>query len=237
MKNWYWNRDNFESLVWLADRLCEVPELVRLADYCRLREKGLRKQALAALRKFLTEAALLAEEKRLALSLHLLELRHAAPGAHQFLAQPLIDELILPSLRQAAQPGNEAFRQLALFLGEQDDLRTALRHDPADERVRKRLADLLLGYADYAMHHLDESCFIGSEEYCRSVLDEAANLLDPKIADPEVFHYLIADHAELSAMFTDWREYKAQDQAVPFPEWCAGRGRDYGWSQKFYYGA
>ena len=102
MKNWYWNRDNFESLAWLAGRLCTVPELARLAGYCRLREKGLRKKALAEVREFLTETAALSEERRLALSPHLLELRSAAPGAHQFLAQPVIESL--SSLRCGVRP-------------------------------------------------------------------------------------------------------------------------------------
>lgn len=44
MKFYYWNRDNFESLLDLAKELRTVPELAHLADYCELREKGLRKQ-------------------------------------------------------------------------------------------------------------------------------------------------------------------------------------------------
>lgn len=54
----YWNRDNFVGLLELARELANTHALRVLAEYCVLREKGLRTQALARLDEFLTEAAL-----------------------------------------------------------------------------------------------------------------------------------------------------------------------------------
>ena len=239
MKYHYWNKTNFESLSQLAITLRETPELVRLAEYCELREKGLRKQALAAVRTFLAETTAFPEERRLALSMYLLDLHYATPEAHQFLSQPLIDGLIRLSLRKAARPGNAAFRYLALFLNEsgrgKNALRVALKYTPVDVLVRKRLISRLLGEVVFAMHHLEESVFIGSEGYCLAVLDEAGRLLDPTVADATIFRGLWEDRVELSMMLGDWMEYTKKNSALSFPEWCMAKGREYYWCAKFYY--
>lgn len=233
---WYWNKDNFASLAQLAEELKNTPELAKLADYCSLREKGLRKQAMAALRAFLQECADFPKERRLALAAHLLELHWRAPGAHQFLAQPLIDGFLLPVLNEEAHPGNTAFRNLALLQAEfangaevKEDLFLALQHNPSDIMVRKRLTGLLLDEADYAMHHLNESFFIGSEEYCRKVLDQAGVLLEPTLANPGSFDFFVKEHQALSNKLADWLEYSRKKQEMDFPEWCASNGREHAW--------
>lgn len=238
----YWNKNNFESLAQLAAQLRQTKELVRLAEYCEMREKGLRKQALAAVRGFLDENAALAEERRLELALHVLELHWATPEAHQFLTHPLKDEFLLPTLRKASRPGNSAFRNLALLQAqsgrgeeEQKALSLALQHDPLDIVVRKKLVSLLLDEADFAMHHLHESLFIGSEENCRTILDRSAALLEPSVADPNVFGFFKKEHNALSAKLEDWLEYKKTPQTVSFQDWCASMGRNYGWSLSVYY--
>lgn len=240
----YWNKSNFESLIQLAAQLRQTKELAGLADYCELREKGLRKQALASLRRFLDESAALAEERRLELAIYLLELHWGLPEAHQFLTHPLRDEFILPTLRKAARPGNSAFRNLALLqtqLGweeeERNALNLALQHDPSDIMVRRKLASMLLNEADFAMHHLHESCFIGSEDDCRTALDKAAALLEPSVADTDVFKFFVQEHDALFAKFDDWLEYKKTAQTTSFPDWCVSMGRDYDWSLTIYYDA
>ena len=237
----YWNKAAFESLAQLAEDLRQTPGLARVAEYCVLREKGLRKQALAAIHLFLAESARLCPAKRLALAIRLLDLHYAAPAAHQFLCQPLQDDFIRPALRIEARPGNTAFRCLALLNSSggtgRAALRVALKHAPADMLVRKKLLALLLGDAEYSMHHLGESLFIGSEEYCRKVLDEAAVLLASPLTTHEAFSGLRWRHTQLAALFADWLAYSKGDRRIPFPEWCAGKGRDHTWSITVYYSA
>ena len=240
----YWNKNNFESLIQIAAQLRKTKELVRLAEYCELREKGLRKHALAAVRRFLDESAALAEERKLELAISLLELHWAIPEAHQFLTHPLQHEFILPTLRKASRPGNSAFRNLALLEalsggGEEgrNALSLALQYDPSDIMVRKKIVSMLLNEADFAMHHLHESHFIGSEEHCQTVLDKAGALLEPSVADPNVFNFFAQEHRALSAKLEDWLEYKKTVQTIPFPDWCASMDHDYGWSLTVYYNA
>lgn len=244
MEMHYWNKDNFESLIQIAAHLRQTKELVLLADYCEWREKGLRKQALAAVRRFLDESAVLSEERKLELAIFVLELHWAIPQAHQFLTHPLQHEFILPTLRKAAHPGNSAFRNLALLQawsggGEEDRnaLSLVLQHDPFDIMVRKKLVSMLLNEADFAMHHLHESRFIGSQDYCRTALSKAAALLEPSVADPNVFTFLAEEHSTLSAKLEDWLEYKKTAQTTSFPDWCASMGHEYGWSLTIYYNA
>lgn len=56
---YYWNRDNFEGLLSVADVLSKNEHYSFFVYYCRLREKGLRKEALQKLEQFIEHIKLL----------------------------------------------------------------------------------------------------------------------------------------------------------------------------------
>lgn len=209
----------------LSILLGQTPELQPVAEYCRLRQKGLRKEALAVISLFQEQALTYSRHKRLSLALRLLELHYIFPRVRNFLCYPLLEEFIRPSLRIMAHPGNEAFRELALLDSFTDKgmpaLRIVLRYSPSDNVVRGRIVSLLLQQARYAMHRLDESRFIGREEKCKETLQEAADLLWGRYGALSGLDVLEKEYRTLSKWFEEWMAYKYEASDMLFPRWKA----------------
>ena len=233
----YWNRDNFEGLAALASALREHPHLAHLGDYCALRERGLRQQALCALDAFLAEAQTWSDHAARAACVVVLELHARTPSAHQFLAQPLLARFLIPTLASwaAAEPASHtALRWLGLLERDPERLARALSLAPDDVPVRRRLVDLLLGHVDFATHHLGEGRFIGDLASARHSLAEAQARIDAA-PDRDPFARTRDEVAQLEALLDDWEAFCAAPDGA-FPEWCARRGRDYRWPVIVYYG-
>jgi hypothetical protein len=163
----YWNQANFEGLTQLACALDEDARLSLLAEYCRAREQGLRRQALAALEAFLDASARWNAETARAACQTLLELHARTPASHQFLAQPLLARFILPTLDRwlSEVPDSQiAVRWLAILHRDRHLLEQALAMAPADVAVRRHLADWVLSDVEYATHHLVESRLLAKSE-------------------------------------------------------------------------
>jgi hypothetical protein len=148
----YWNQANFEGLTQLVSALDEDAQLSLLAEYCRAREKGLRRQAMAALEAFLDASARWSAETARPACQTILELHARTPAAHQFLAQPLLARFILPTLERWANevPDSQiAVRWLAILRHDRVLLEQALALAPADVVVRRRHADLVHYEVEY----------------------------------------------------------------------------------------
>src|SRR5688500_5168294 len=96
----YWNKANFEGLLQLAHELGSTPHFGALAEYCVLRQKGLRSQALERLNDFLADTALWDIELARPSVLAILQADARTPAAHQFMTHPLLVRLIYPTLDQ-----------------------------------------------------------------------------------------------------------------------------------------
>src|SRR5690349_22122100 len=95
----YWNKANFDGLARLSEELEVYPNLRSLASYCRLREKGLRREAMATLELFLTAAQSFDKATARSSAIQILELNERTREAHQFLTQPLISRFLVPTLQ------------------------------------------------------------------------------------------------------------------------------------------
>jgi hypothetical protein len=233
---YYWNKDNFESLLELADALAADPQLVLLAEYCKLREKGLRRQAFAALDEFLTETTRWDSSSARSRALAVLNLHLETQEAHQFLSQPLLGRFLLPVLAAWHREGSaspEAIRWLGILSRDHSLVGLALERDPTDDLARRYLVDAELSHVGYATHHLDESQFIGSESDAETAIERARELL-LGASDQQLFADLSSELSTLDQMLTDWVEFR-ESSDESFPEWCEARGRSYSWPAKFYY--
>ncbi|MGC4011646.1 MAG: hypothetical protein QM805_23240 [Pseudomonas sp.] len=233
---YYWNQDNFEGLDRLADELASLPGLQALADYARARSRGLRREAFAALEGFLRNAPAPDSPPARELSLQILTLHSQTREAHQFLAQPLLARFLFPTLQSWIddEPTAHApLRWLGLLQNDGDLLRRALAAAPDDVAVRYRLIDFALGAADYAMHHLDEGCFIGEPADARAALETAAQLVE-EAPDASPFGRHTEEAAQLTAMLDDWLTFSAAPEGA-FVDWCIERQRPYAWAKKYYY--
>jgi hypothetical protein len=235
-KPYYWNRDNFDGLTSLTSALRADPRLERLAAYCELREKGLRRQAFAELDGFLTEAASWDAEVQRALAIRVLDAHWKTPQAHQFLTDPLRKrflERVLEEWRAADANDPVPARHLALLHGDRSLLAEALRLNPKDDAIRAALAGMLLGLVDHAAHHLVEGKFIGDENEASALLTEAGSIL-AGAEDASSVRALMQNLEELTGLLSDWQEYRKAPEGT-FPEWCRARNRTHRWWSIAYY--
>jgi hypothetical protein len=232
----YWNRANFEGLASLSSALRGDSRLERLAAYCDLREKGLRREAFAQLDTFLEQVRSWEVPVQRGLALQVLDAHWRTPQAHQFMTDPLRKrflERVLEQWRGAEANNPTPLRYLALLRRDRDLLEAALRMSPKDDVVRAALAGILIGLVDYATHHLVEGKFIGDEGEAFAALAEAASLV-AGVTDASSASSLKRDLEGLDALLTDWREYRQAPEGT-FPEWCRARNRTHRWWNIVYY--
>jgi hypothetical protein len=232
----YWNRDNFEGLSAIADEAMQLSHLEGFASYCRLRSNGLRKQAFDALRTFLNAVKPLPFDGRKAISSWLLETRLRSPDVHQLLPQPLVAELIQPTLvewEKLLPNDSAAFRWRGYLDRDADALQRAIAIDENDVIARELLIAHLMGNVDFATHHLVESVLLASEADVNGDLNDIARhvMLLPPGARREAFR---TDYLDQRQLVDDWLEYKTAPQGS-FPEWCQRRKRDRQWPTIVYY--
>jgi hypothetical protein len=232
----YWNKANFEGLASLSSALRADSRLEQLAAYCDLREKGLRRAALARLDAFIEQVRSLDVPVQRDLALRVLEAHWRTPQAHQFLTDPLRKgflELVLDQWRTADANNPVPLRYLALLRRDRELLEEALRINPKDDLVRAALAGIFIGLVDYATHHLVEGKFIGDEGEASAALAEASSLL-AGVAEASSVSSLKQDLEGLDALLTDWQQYRRAPEGT-FPEWCRARNRDHQWQSIVYY--
>jgi len=227
----YWNKDNFEGLLDLANEIEKISsDMEPLGRYCRNRECGLRKEAFGALQEFIEKTKSWDDERAREYCQKILELQAQVPRVHQFLSQPLVQKYIDPVLEQWLndQPDNpQALRWIGLLDGRTELLFKALAIVPEDMPVRSRLVTIHIDEADYATHHLDENQFIGDLDETRAALNTARSLLEDAPGNfPK--QQLEEELTELESMVLDWCTYQ-EDPEGTFPEWCAARSRSYAW--------
>jgi hypothetical protein len=235
-KPYYWNRDNFEGLTSLASALRADARLERLAAYCDLREKGLRREAFAALDAFLSESASWDVPVQRTLAVRVLDAHWNTTEVHQFLTVPLRErflERVLDEWRAADANDPLPARHLALLRRDRALLDEALRLNPKDDVVRAAIAGLLLGFVDYASHHLVEGHFIGDENEASAALAEAASIL-AGADDPSSVETLNQELEKLTSLLSDWKEYQLAPEGT-FSDWCRARNRHHHWPSIVYY--
>jgi hypothetical protein len=235
VSGYYWNRDNFKGLAALSSAFRADSRLERLADYCDLREKGLRRQAFAQLDAFLKEAASWETPVQRELAVRVLEAHWNTQDAHQFLAEPLRKRIlhVLEEWRAADAHDPVPARYLALLHYDRSLMAEALRMNPKDGLVRVKLAKNLLSLVEYATHHLAEGKFIGDENEVSATLAEAASIV-AGVEDASAKRELDKEVEELTALLSDWREYQLAPEGT-FPEWCRARNRPHRWWSMHYY--
>jgi hypothetical protein len=172
----------------LAEEAAERPGWTSFATYCRLRGKGLRRDAFVALDAFIAEAVLWSLAERVAFALWVGERRRAYGGqAEAVLPVPLFRLLVRPTLEDwsAASPadpwpwvwlarlstGGSTYHAPA-----EPYLREALKRDPGLEPARIDLIENLLRDVTYNQHELPWG-YIGDAAEDVAGLDEAEAMM------------------------------------------------------------
>jgi hypothetical protein len=127
------------------------PEWTSYADYCFAKEKGLRKEALSHLERFLQEASKWNFDERISFVQFLFYLMDKVDESDNGpFPNPLSEKLVKPTLEvwcsiEAEDP--RPFRWYGKTYRSKDHMLRALEIDPADDRARLTL----LGWTDYIM--------------------------------------------------------------------------------------
>jgi len=195
MKAFYWNSDNFEKLLNIAKVLREDPFYISLAMYCELREEGLRKQAFVELDRFLNACQECSISDQRKMIKKLLDLSNQFREDRFFFSDPLLRRLIHPVLKQwfEDEPENAYVARWVALLPRDygpDQYAYALKLNPEDDLIRGRLIDWYTSSSDHALHHLDESIFIGDVDECLSDLKVARQILEERPAYASYQYYL-----------------------------------------------
>ena len=226
------------------------------AQYCRDRERGLRRRAFQHLDTFLKSAKAWSFDDRSAFA-NWVCLRIAEFGESDscgLVPQPLAEQLVVPTLREWADreiTGSIPYRWLGMYFsgvvypglraglskGAVDAyslLREALRRDPNDDLARIRLVEMIVGDAAFACHHLPHY-FIGEPKEEMASIAEAAELL-PGVIDSAQNARLKSELEYVSQLIDDWMRFTGAG-APDFNQWCIDRGRTYRWIRAYYYSA
>ena len=171
----------FQTLKDTAAAASTFPDWREYALFCSELERGLRQQAFAALRHFITsiEGAAFGERRRFVSCL--LSRSENQKGRHLPIPQSLQTRVIEPTLLEwvVVEPEcSEPHR----WIGGQEHLEKAIELDPLDYLARRKLILWLLGHVDYASHELPFG-FIGSVSEGLTDLKRAEELADHDILD------------------------------------------------------
>ena len=239
----FWRKGMLEGLKDLAKVFSVNASYAKFVEFAELREKGLRKSALNTLAEFIgsMKKRPFAERKDF-VSLFCETSLKWRRDSYLFSPQPLVEELIRPTTLEwiSEEPENPlAFRWAGVYCNgdweEQNHyFRKATELDPSEDYSRSKIIDSLLNEPDYSTHHLNESMYLGEPNEDLKFLAEA-KIEVSKLKDPESAEYWTKEIDEYESMIRDWIEYSSKDRRISFPKFTRENGRDYGWSEVYYF--
>ena len=233
----YWNKTNFNGLREIAESLQQKNGYEGYARYCLLREKGLKKEALAELRSFIDQSRMLPVNEQRAMACGLAELHFYNRDVHQFLPQPAVAYIgdVLQKWCDESPSTPEPYRWCGVVCGKPEFFERALQEDPEDKISLSRLALQELQSVDFATHHLSESIFLGSESEADAALAKAAAyVMRLPVNESKARH--LEEIAYYRSLLSAWREYEGGSRQKPFPEWSAEHGYKFTFGSIVYYG-
>lgn len=221
---YYWRDSNYRGLLDVAEAAEQWPRLARYAEYCRLREQGLRKPAFQAIRTFIAEAQGWPLAERTEFVDWILTIAFHEREIYDLIPHPLRQDLIEPTLREwrSSEPDHPApYRWSAPG----PDLLRAIELDPHEQIARLRYLDSLAERVNYGAHELpygapylgdpdqDLGDVIRGELLARGIIDDARR--------SEFLEYLQSRRALLES----YREYLDLRSGASFADWAHSEGR------------
>ena len=232
----YWNLENFNGLKDIANRYSADAAFVDFAQYCSLKEQGLKKPALNAINRFiaLTSTLPLPEQRDMVLHLSHLAWRHR--HVHQLIAYPLHQYLsqMLSDWVATAPTQAEPYRWLGYFSQNPEWFSKALQYDATDQISLQQLIGEALAAVDHQTHHLFESRFIGDVAQAQQSLAQAAQYIT-RLTSVTQQQQLSGQCAYYQRLISCWLQYQQTDQPLPFSQWCVEQGESFSFEQAFYY--
>lgn len=233
---YYWNQDNFKGLKEIGDLYSSKGSYKHFADYCILKEKGLRKQALKAIEDFieLTKGRTKQEQRQIAEEIITLSYDHRE--IHQLIPRPLHQFLIMifKNWVEEEETNDSPHRWLGYLCRNLANYEKALEINPTDEVSLTELISAYLSSVDYQTHHLSESLFIGEIEKAKDSLRKVFKLIKSLREGPRKDN--IAETCQYyDSLIEAWEAYNREQTRLSFPAWCESKGKVFGlWNVTYY---
>lgn len=229
MRNeFYWRKDYFKLLRETAEWASADERLKNYCEYCTLMEKGLRKQGLAAARKFVSETKEWTDDDRRAIVNEICARGHCHGEFSALVPHPISEGLVRPTLEAWCDedPATSApFRWLGTYSHDKELLERAIEKDSSDQIALHGWLNHLVGSVDFSIHHLPEG-YIGDPAADLGMLDRAdeysARVTDA--TDREQWEREIRGYRGLVESYRDFRRDVASDG---FAGWAKRTGRPF----------
>lgn len=233
---YYWNKDNFDGLESVGEMYSSRDGYELFGVYCLQKGKGLKKQAVAAIKEFVSVSKKEPLEKQRAIAEELSALAFHNHEIHQLLAFPLSVYLkgVLEQW-QSDDPRNPIpLKSLGYIDGDVSYYERALELDPEDDVCISRIAQAHLNDVDFQTHHLSESQFLGDFSRAKNALLLAKSLIE-RLSAEDIFSEMQSELDYYENLLRCWEEYSSLKIDQPFPKWCASKGKKFNfWSIVYY---
>lgn len=218
-------------------RLDEYP---LFKSFCVFKYRGLRKEAFKVLSTFIVEAKEWDTDKKQNFSCWLFSLFEISDNIHHLLVHPLEENLLNPILKDWIKNNPKdprPYRWYGLFLQTENPveyLKQAISLGGKSEQLS--LLKLISRYFDslwYSFHHISEDLYLGDTQEDSNLIAELQQLNEmveseqfKKNIDKEISYY--------KELLHDWMLFQ-KVQNKDFVHWCRSKGKDYHFSNAYYY--
>ncbi len=232
-------KERFESLREVGEYFSRIPEFEEYGRYCLYREKGLRKDAMAALNAYIQNCRTHSIAMQRLIATKLCTSHEADPNCFQYnhtlMPKPLTRYLLEIVGKWNDEDNSDPIRWhwLGGLSGDPDFVIRGLEIHPNDETLLLRLIHSHLNYVNYQMHHVQDGGFIGSTDDASSniaFLSEQAMRLPAGGKKHKVLGELKCHKALLAA----WIEYSETKLSTSFPKWCRQVGYEFEFHESYY---
>lgn len=232
----YWNQSNFKGLKDIGEKYLSKNGYVDFANYCLLKEKGLRKEAFKAIENFISSTSCKSAIEQREVATELITISYFNKDVHQLIPNQLHQFLISIFKNWEEEDSNNVIPQRWLGYLTRDIAyyEKALAVDPCDEISIIALIHDSLNSIDFQTHHLSESRFIGNINDSKFSLERTAELIE-KLESGELRNKLYEEYQYFTRLINMWEKYKQELHTISFPEWCASAGESFNLWNTIYY--
>ncbi|KAB2331604.1 hypothetical protein F7731_18465 [Cytobacillus depressus] len=209
-------------------------------EFCLFKEKGLRKDAFRSLNIFIKEARGWQVKRKNEFALWLFKWFEESEDIHYVLVHPLEENVLKPILEDwmIEYPKDpQPFRWYGLFLKSEKHLKyleTALRTGgKSEQRALMAIINYYLRSLEFSFHHISEDAYLGDISEDQDLVLKIENL-STEIIDVESEKYVSESVNYYKNLLCDWIAFKSKGKKG-FLKWCADNGKDYGWTNSYYY--
>jgi hypothetical protein len=232
-------KERFESLKEVGEYFSRIPEYEGYGSYCLYREKGLRKDAMAALNAYIRNCRTHSIAMQRLIASKLCTSHKADPNYlqydHTLMPKPLTRYFLEVVGKWNDEDNSDPMRWhwLGNLSGDPDFAIRGLDIHPNDEALLLRSIHSHLNYVSYQMHHVQDGGFIGSTYDASAsivLLVEQAMRLPAGAKKRQILGELKFYKTLLAA----WIAYSDIRSSMSFPKWCRQFGYEFEFHESYY---